>query len=117
MFCSDFSIVFDCKSVVITLKNMASTTQTTAYTAEQIRIWLRGLLTVAWADGQFDESEKSMIQSMVESEFAPGTRFDDLTSRTGRFGLKRCGGAELFADGGDGGTGQWAFIHRPRTTG
>ena len=58
---------------------MTSATQAALYTDEQIRIWLRGLLTVAWADGQFDESEKSMIQSMVESEFAPDTSFDDLT--------------------------------------
>lgn len=58
---------------------MTSATQTGLYTEEQVRIWLRGLLTIAWADGQFDESEKSMIQSMVESEFAPGMSFDDLT--------------------------------------
>lgn len=57
---------------------MTSATQTASYTDEQIRIWLRGLLTVAWADGQFDESEKSMIKSMVESEFAPGIEFEDL---------------------------------------
>lgn len=58
---------------------MTTATQTTPYTDEQIRVWLRGLLTIAWADGQFDESEKSMIQSMVKSEFAPGVNFEDLT--------------------------------------
>ena len=57
---------------------MTSATQTGLYTDEQIRIWLRGLLTIAWADGQFDESEKSMIRSMVESEFAPDTNFEGL---------------------------------------
>ena len=57
---------------------MTAAAQTTAYTAEQIRIWLRGLLTIAWADGQFDESEKAMIRSMVESEFAPNIEFDAL---------------------------------------
>ena len=57
---------------------MTSATQTSAYTSEQIRVWLRGLLTVAWADGQFDESEKAMIRSMVESEFAPNVEFDAL---------------------------------------
>ena len=51
---------------------------TVSYTSEQIRVWLRGLLTVAWADGQFDESEKSMIRAMVKSEFAPDISFEDL---------------------------------------
>ncbi len=59
-------------------KTMTSSTQATAYTSEQICVWLRGLLTIAWADGQFDESEKTMIRSMVESEFAPNIEFDAL---------------------------------------
>ena len=58
---------------------MTSADQTTTYTSEQIRVWLRGLLTIAWADGQFDESEKAMIRSMVESEFAPNVEFDAIT--------------------------------------
>ena len=58
---------------------MTSATKTVSYTNEQIQIWLRGLLTIAWADGQFDDSEKAMIQAMVESEFMPGIAFDDLT--------------------------------------
>lgn len=57
---------------------MTSATQTALYTDEQIRTWLRGLLTIAWADGQFDESEKSIIRSMVESEFAPDIDFEGL---------------------------------------
>jgi len=68
----------DCENAVATIKNMTSATQTHAYTSEQIRVWLRGLLTIAWADGQFDESEKAMIRSMVESEFAPNIEFDAL---------------------------------------
>ena len=54
---------------------MASATQS-RYTEAQIKAWLRGLLTVAWADGQFDEQEKALIHSMADSEFAPGLEFD-----------------------------------------
>ncbi len=57
---------------------MASATQNSPYTQAQIQVWLRGLLTVAWADGNFDEEEKVIINSMVESEFAPSVTFDTL---------------------------------------
>lgn len=57
---------------------MTSAIQDSPYTQSQIQVWLRGLLTVAWADGQFDDAEKSMIHTMVESEFAPGIDFATL---------------------------------------
>lgn len=57
---------------------MTSATQNSSYTDSQIQVWLRSLLTVAWADGQFDEAEKSVIHEMVESEFAPNVDFDML---------------------------------------
>ncbi|MGC1306231.1 MAG: Mo-dependent nitrogenase C-terminal domain-containing protein [Phormidesmis sp.] len=57
---------------------MTSATQHLVYTQSQIQIWLRGLLTVAWADGHFDNAEKAIIQDMVESEFAPGVDFETL---------------------------------------
>lgn len=47
------------------------------YTPEQIKVWLRGLLTIAWADGHFDEDEKSLITSMTHEEFAPNLNFFD----------------------------------------
>lgn len=47
------------------------------YTPEQIRVWFRGLLTIAWADGHFDEEEKSLITSMTQEEFAPNINFFD----------------------------------------
>jgi tellurite resistance protein len=47
------------------------------YTPEQIKVWLRGLLTIAWADGHFDEEEKSLITSMTQEEFAPNLDFFD----------------------------------------
>jgi tellurite resistance protein len=48
--------------------NMASPTQ---YSAEQIVAWLRGLVTVAWADGQFSDVEKAIIDQLVATELAP----------------------------------------------
>lgn len=47
------------------------------YTPEQIKVWFRGLLTIAWADGHFDEEEKSLITSMTQEEFAPNIGFFD----------------------------------------
>ena len=47
------------------------------YTPEQIKVWFRGLLTIAWADGHFDEEEKSLITSMTQEEFAPNLDFFD----------------------------------------
>ena len=54
---------------------MASAIQS-RYTEAQIKAWLRGLLSVAWADGQFDEQEKALIHSMADDEFAPGIEFE-----------------------------------------
>ncbi|MGF1523033.1 MAG: Mo-dependent nitrogenase C-terminal domain-containing protein [Leptolyngbyaceae cyanobacterium] len=56
---------------------MSSVTIESPYTPEQIQIWLRGLLTVAWADGHFDEDEKSLITSMTQEELAPSLNFFD----------------------------------------
>ena len=42
----------------------------TSYTNEQIAAWLRGLLTIAWADGNFDEGEQDLIASLTQAEFA-----------------------------------------------
>jgi len=47
------------------------------YTPEQIKVWLRGLLTIAWADGHFDEEEKDLITSMTQEELAPSLNFFD----------------------------------------
>ena len=37
-----------------------------SYTEEQIVAWLRGLLTVAWADGNFDPEEKELIGKLTQ---------------------------------------------------
>lgn len=41
------------------------------YSDEQITVWLRGLLTVAWADGHFDPEEKALIAELSHSELSP----------------------------------------------
>lgn len=57
---------------------MTFATQDAPYTQTQIEVWLRGLLTIAWADGNFDSEEKEMIHAMVSSEFAPGIDIESL---------------------------------------
>jgi tellurite resistance protein len=49
---------------------MTSITQS-PYTVEQIAAWLRGLLTVAWADGHFDPEEQEMLAQITQDELAP----------------------------------------------
>ncbi|MGB3199389.1 MAG: DUF533 domain-containing protein [Nodosilinea sp.] len=46
------------------------------YTQEQIKVWLRGLLTLAWADGNFDEDEQALIAAITEEELAPELDFE-----------------------------------------
>ncbi|MEM8502427.1 MAG: DUF533 domain-containing protein [Cyanobacteria bacterium P01_D01_bin.1] len=57
---------------------MTSSTQEPRYTQSQIQLWLRGLLSIAWADGHFDEEEKAAIRAMVTSEFTPDVAFEAL---------------------------------------
>lgn len=42
----------------------------TRYTKEQIVAWLRGLLSVAWADGNFEEHEREFITSLTKEGLA-----------------------------------------------
>jgi tellurite resistance protein len=46
---------------------------TNKYTNEQISAWLRGLLTVAYADGHFDPEEQELIASLTQDELIPNT--------------------------------------------
>ncbi|MBF2005775.1 Mo-dependent nitrogenase C-terminal domain-containing protein [Chlorogloeopsis fritschii PCC 9212] len=46
------------------------------YSSEQIAAWLRGLLTIAWADGDFDDQERQMITSLTQDELAPGVNLE-----------------------------------------
>ena len=48
------------------------------YSSEQITAWLRGLLTIAWADGNFDPEEQELITSLTQEELALGVELDSL---------------------------------------
>ncbi|MBE9051328.1 nitrogenase [Nostocales cyanobacterium LEGE 11386] len=48
------------------------------YSNEQITAWLRGLLTIAWADGNFDPEEQQLITSLTKDELAPSLEWDSL---------------------------------------
>jgi tellurite resistance protein len=56
---------------------MTSTVQS-PYSSEQIAAWLRGLLTIAWADGNFDAQEQELIANITTDELAPKIKFDSL---------------------------------------
>lgn len=56
---------------------MTSTVQS-PYSSEQIAAWLRGLLTIAWADGNFDAEEQELIASITKDELALGIKWDSL---------------------------------------
>ncbi len=55
---------------------MSSTLKDSLYTEEQIKAWLRGLLAIAWADGEFDAQEQELIHTMMDEDFAPGLDFE-----------------------------------------
>ncbi|MGC9527092.1 MAG: Mo-dependent nitrogenase C-terminal domain-containing protein [Limnospira sp.] len=59
---------------------MNSTAQSSQYqyTSEQTVAWIRGLLTLAWADGQFDEEEKELIASITHDTLASDMDVDTL---------------------------------------
>jgi len=47
-------------------------------TSDQISVWLRGLLTIAWADGHFDREEKDLIAELTQEELAPSVDLGSL---------------------------------------
>ncbi|MGB7443147.1 MAG: Mo-dependent nitrogenase C-terminal domain-containing protein [Coleofasciculaceae cyanobacterium] len=48
------------------------------YTEGQISAWLRGLFTVAWADGHFDPEEQEVLAQLTKDELAPATDLQSL---------------------------------------
>ncbi len=46
--------------------------------AQQISVWLRGLLTIAWADGHFDQEEQDLIAELTQEELAPSINLGEL---------------------------------------
>lgn len=55
-----------------------TTVANSPYTDEQISAWLRGLLTIAWADGHFDPEEQELIAQLTQDELAPATDLGSL---------------------------------------
>ncbi len=51
---------------------MTSYTRTTSpKSSQEISAWIRGLLTIAWADGDFDLEEKHLITQIIKEELTP----------------------------------------------
>lgn len=48
------------------------------YTSEQIAAWLRGLLTIAWADGAFDAQEQELVAALMQDELDPSLNLGSL---------------------------------------
>lgn len=48
------------------------------YTEEQIAAWLRGLFTVAWADGHFDPEEQEVLAQVTQDQLALATDLPSL---------------------------------------
>jgi tellurite resistance protein len=54
------------------------TTVQSSYSDEQIAAWLRGLLTIAWADGHFDPEEQELITQLTQDDLAFQTELGEL---------------------------------------
>lgn len=52
------------------------------YSNQQISAWLRGLLTIAWADGHFDPEEKELLAELTQAELAPSNDLGELETIT-----------------------------------
>ncbi|MCC3466465.1 MAG: Mo-dependent nitrogenase [Microcoleus sp. PH2017_06_SFM_O_A] len=67
---------------IIQLETLMSNAKSNC-TDGEIAAWLRGLLTIAWADGNFDENEQKMIASLTQDELNPvsfETGFEPITA-------------------------------------
>jgi tellurite resistance protein len=49
---------------------MTSSTQVHSIDASSL-VWLRGLLTIAWADGQYSSEEQAVINQLIQDELQP----------------------------------------------
>jgi len=52
------------------------------YTSEQIAAWLRGLLTIAWADGDFNQQEQELIATLTREGLDSTLNFGNLEAIT-----------------------------------
>jgi len=57
---------------------MVTSVTQSAYSDDRVAAWLRGLLTIAWADGDFAQEEKEAIASVTQDELAPKTELGQL---------------------------------------
>lgn len=57
---------------------MSKTETLSNYTDQQVCAWLRGLLTIAWADGNFDENERELITSLTQEDLNLKNELGDL---------------------------------------
>lgn len=48
------------------------------YTEAQVTAWLRGLLTIAWADGQFDQKEQEILAEITQQQLTSPTNLPSL---------------------------------------
>jgi tellurite resistance protein len=55
-----------------------------SHTSQSISAWLRGLLTIAWADGGFNAREQELITALTQDEIAPSINLGSLQSITPR---------------------------------
>ncbi len=51
---------------------------TMSYSDRQITAWLRGLLTIAWADGDFDPEEQQLISQLTKDALVPQEEIGEL---------------------------------------
>lgn len=54
-----------------------------SYTKEQVEVWLRGLLTVAWADGNFEPDEQELIATLIQEQQEPKLDLSSVETITG----------------------------------
>ncbi len=48
-------------------------------TAAQVELWLRGLLTLAWADGDFDAAEQQLVADLTQQSVTAAQLFEPVT--------------------------------------
>lgn len=60
----------------------SSAVATVSYSDRQITAWLRGLLTIAWADGDFDVEEQALITRLTQTELMPHGELGSLDTIT-----------------------------------
>jgi tellurite resistance protein len=51
-------------------------------TTAQVELWLRGLLTVAWADGDFDPAEQQLVADLTQQDLTADARSRQFTAVT-----------------------------------